>query len=131
MGHILEIEYEYVRVYLNLLSLHALFERCVSNSPIQRNAFPHPGTSAPNGSTHANRPDGVIPPDTLRQWSEDDRKYVSAVSDGCRNVLKVVVDGLLPNDYLKHSPVRTYFRIIAVGVILIKVCFPVPWNNQC
>jgi hypothetical protein len=51
------------------------------------------------------------------------------VIEGCRNVLKVVVDGLLPNEYLKHCPVRTYFRIISVAVILLKVrhvflCFP-------
>ena len=31
-----------------------------------------------------------------------------------------VVDGLLPGDYLKHAPVRTYFRIISGAMFLLK-----------
>lgn len=32
-----------------------------------------------------------------------------------------MVDGLLPDDYLKHVPVRTYFRILSAAMFLLKV----------
>jgi hypothetical protein len=35
-------------------------------------------------------------------------------------VLKVVVEGLYPGDYLRHAPVRTFFRIVSVAIILLK-----------
>lgn len=38
----------------------------------------------------------------------------------CRNVLRVVVDGLAPGGYLKHAPVRTFFRIVSVTLVLVK-----------
>jgi hypothetical protein len=60
----------------------------------------------------------------LRSYvNNDDRMQIVQVIDGCRNVLKVVMDELLPGEFLKHCSVRTYFRIIAVAVILIKVRF--------
>ncbi len=35
-------------------------------------------------------------------------------------MLKVVVDGLHPGGYLRHAPVRTFFRIVSVAIILLK-----------
>lgn len=35
-------------------------------------------------------------------------------------MLKVVVEGLYPGDYLRHAPVRTFFRIVSVAIILLK-----------
>ena len=34
--------------------------------------------------------------------------------------MKIVVDGLYPGDYLRHAPVRTFFRIVSVAIILLK-----------
>jgi hypothetical protein len=45
---------------------------------------------------------------------------VREVVEGSRNLLKTVVDGLLPDNYLKHAPVRTYFRIISGAMFLLK-----------
>ena len=39
--------------------------------------------------------------------------------EGSRNLLRTVVEGLLPGDYLKHAPVRTYFRIISGAMFLL------------
>lgn len=106
--HILSIEYEYVRIYVNSLSLQAVVERCTtyagaqSNSPETQNYF------------------GKLPMGSLGEYSDADKAYVREVVDGSRNLLRIVVHNLLPGDYLKHAPVRTYFRIISGAMFLLK-----------
>jgi hypothetical protein len=56
----------------------------------------------------------------LGGFSSADQDYVREVVNGSRNLLKTVVVGLLPGDYLKHAPVRTYFRIISGAMFLLK-----------
>ncbi|ORY19584.1 hypothetical protein BCR34DRAFT_595522 [Clohesyomyces aquaticus] len=112
LRHVLTIEYEYTRVYLNSLALQAVVERCTHNTPRQ-------GHADINGSTSASR-DGAIPLSTLSKWYGNDRHYIDEVIDASRNVLKVVCDGLYPGDYLRHAPVRTFFRIVSVAIILLK-----------
>jgi hypothetical protein len=113
--HILTIEYEYVRIYINSLSLQAVVERCTNNN------------NNPNGSSTGNMfsPEtqnywGKMPLTSLGGFSAADQQYVKEVVDGSRNLLRTVVDGLLPGGYLKHSPVRTYFRIISGAMFLLK-----------
>jgi hypothetical protein len=116
LRQVLIIEFEYTRVYLNSLALQAVVERCTHNTPMQTHAQPH-GMETPrttNGDGHA------IPFSTLTKWYANDRHYINEVIDASRNVLKVVVDGLYPGDYLRHAPVRTFFRIVSVAIILLK-----------
>lgn len=47
--------------------------------------------------------------------------YIREVINSSRIVLRHVVEGLLPNDQLKHAPVRTYFRIVSAAMFLLKV----------
>lgn len=47
--------------------------------------------------------------------------YVKEVVRASRNLLRQVVDGLLPDDYLKHVPVRTFFRVLSGAMFLLKV----------
>jgi hypothetical protein len=54
------------------------------------------------------------------KWYGNDRHYINEVIDASRNVLIAVVDGLYPGDYLRHAPVRTFFRIVSVAIILLK-----------
>lgn len=115
LRHILTIEYEYCRVYLNSLALQAVVERCTHNTPMQNHLQPPNG-----GSSSAPKDGGAIPFSTLVKWYGNDRYYIKEVIDASRNVLKVVVDGLYPGDYLKHAPVRTFFRIVSVAIILLK-----------
>ena len=105
LRHVLIIEFEYTRVYLNSLALQAVVERCT-----------HDSDNAPNSNTTG----GAIPFSTLTKWYRNDRHYIDEVIDASRNVLKVVVDGLYPGDYLRHAPVRTFFRIVSVAIILLK-----------
>lgn len=116
MRYILEIEYEYCRVYLFALPLQAVAERCANEQG--STLLDHPLESAARNGI---RPDpAAIAPETLAKQFGGDRKYMVLVGDSARNLLKVVVDGLAPGDYLKHAPVRTYFRIISVAIMLLK-----------
>lgn len=49
--------------------------------------------------------------------------YIKEVVDASRTILRYVVEELLPDDYLKHAPVRVYFRIVSAAMFLLKVCF--------
>ena len=47
--------------------------------------------------------------------------YIKEVVDASRTILRYVVYDLLPDDYLKHAPVRVYFRIVSAAMFLLKV----------
>lgn len=47
--------------------------------------------------------------------------FIDEVVRGARMILQAVVDVLLPLDQLKYLPVRTYFRILAAVLYLLKV----------
>lgn len=118
--HILTIEYEYVRIYVNSLSLQAVVERCTNNAGNHTNGS-HTGPNAGNGlSPETQNYYGKLPLARLGGFSTADQDYCREVVDGSRNLLKTVVDDLLPGDYLKHAPVRTYFRIISGAMFLLK-----------
>lgn len=122
LRHILTIEYEYVRIYVNSLSLQAVVERCTNNAN---------GSSANGGGNSAANHNSQLSPQTILNYGKlplgqlggftaTDQEYVREVVGGCRNLLRTVVDGLLPGGYLKHAPVRTYFRIISGAMFLLK-----------
>ncbi|KFY10034.1 hypothetical protein V492_05240 [Pseudogymnoascus sp. VKM F-4246] len=104
--HILTIEYEYVRIYVNSLSLQAVVERCTNNAATTENRHP----------SFLNQ----IPLTLYGGFTTRDQEYVREVVDGSRNLLRTVVEGLLPGGFLKHAPVRTYFRIISGAMFLLK-----------
>jgi hypothetical protein len=114
------IEFEYTRVYLNSLALQAVVERCTNKTPPQTHARPN-GMSNGTEGNGANGDNGnAIPFSTLSKWYANDRHYINEVIDASRNVLKIVVHGLHPGGYLRHAPVRTFFRIVSVAIILLK-----------
>jgi hypothetical protein len=118
--HILSIEYEYVRIYVNSLSLQAVVERCTNNAGNHTSGSGN-GANTGNGlSPETQNYYGKLPLARLGGFSTADQDYCKEVVDGSRNLLKTVVDGLLPGDYLKHAPVRTYFRIISGAMFLLK-----------
>ncbi|KAI1098866.1 hypothetical protein F4804DRAFT_337777 [Jackrogersella minutella] len=120
--HILTIEYEYVRIYVNSLALQAVVERCTVNAGASSNAA-H-GSSLPVGNPQLSPQTqnylGNLPLGHLGGFGHEDQEYVKEVVDGCRNLLRTVVEGLLKEGYLKHAPVRTYFRIISGAMFLLK-----------
>ncbi|KAI1344328.1 hypothetical protein F5Y15DRAFT_109596 [Xylariaceae sp. FL0016] len=123
--HILTIEYEYVRIYVNSLALQAVVERCTANAPgVTTNGDRLHATVVSGGSTELSPQTqnqlGALPLGYLGGFWAADQEYVKEVVSGCRNLLRTVVDGLLQGGYLKHAPVRTYFRIISGAMFLLK-----------
>ncbi|KAK4184172.1 hypothetical protein QBC35DRAFT_477503 [Podospora australis] len=119
--HVLTIEYEYVRIYINSLSLQAVVERCTNNAgggPGGNGSVS--GHSGPQLSPQTQNYYGKLPLGQLGGFGIEDQEYVREVVNGSRNLLRTVVEGLLPGDYLKHAPVRTYFRIISGAMFLLK-----------
>jgi hypothetical protein len=121
--HILTIEYEYVRIYVNSLSLQAVVERSANHAG---STVLHAGqggsfiASAAQLSPQTQNYFGKLPLGQLGGFGATDQEYIKDVVDGCRKLLRTVVEGLLPGDYLKHAPVRTYFRIISGAMFLLK-----------
>jgi hypothetical protein len=124
MRLVLTIEYEYSRTYLHSLALQAVIQRCVSNTPVNRNV--QPVASEGNGratSESSNKSNGgAIAPGIVRKWMGTDGPYIAEVIDGCRNVFEAVKT-LAAQGHLKHCPVRTYFRIMSSAALLLKVRF--------
>jgi hypothetical protein len=114
--HILTIEYEYVRIYVNSLSLQAVVERCTNNAGQGANNTGSTAQLSPQTQNYF----GKLPLGQLGGFGAADQEYVREVVEGSRNLLRTVVNGLLPGDYLKHAPVRTYFRIISGAMFLLK-----------
>lgn len=93
---ILTIEYEYARVYINSLPLQAVLDQWTSN----------------NSPGHTQQ---------LSNLYRRNEHYVREVVNSARNLLRQIVEGLLPDQYLKHVPVRTFFRILSGAMFLLKV----------
>lgn len=122
--HILTIEYEYVRIYVNSLSLQAVVERCANIAAGQTGAVPNNAASSASTVNQLSPKTqdiyGKMPIGNIGGVSAADQEYIREVMEGSRNLLRTVVEGLLPDDYLKHAPVRTYFRIISGAMFLLK-----------
>jgi hypothetical protein len=123
--HILTIEYEYVRIYVNSLALQAVVERCTTNATgASSNNDGLSGPRGPNGNAELSPQTqnylGNLPIGHLGRFGAEDQEYVKEVVLGCRNLLGTVVEGLFKGGYLKHAPVRTYFRIISGAMFLLK-----------
>ena len=99
MRSILTIEYGYVRVYTNSLALQAVVEKCYRNTA--------------DG--------GAIPVSTMVSSYEENQEYFTEVITAAKSILQTVVEELLPDDRLKHVPIRTYSRILAGAMFGLKV----------
>ncbi|KAL8692757.1 MAG: hypothetical protein Q9218_002264, partial [Villophora microphyllina] len=97
---ILSIELEYIRLYIFSLALQAVLGHWTSS------AAPGNEEQTTYGSFSA-----------LYRRNE---VYITEVVKAARNLLRLVVEGLLPDNYLKHAPVRTHFRILSGAMFLLK-----------
>lgn len=125
---VLRIEFEYVRVYINSLALQAVVERCTSNVGIIPAQSDSKTTSSDTASGNATQPNagqrdrhGSVAFSTL--MGVQDQEYIKEVVDASRNLLRTVVEGLLPGDYLKHCPVRTYLYDLHIPPLSCNVTF--------
>jgi hypothetical protein len=120
MRHILSIEAEYVRMYINSLALQAVVERLSNNANNENiNSTLSTASMSPTSRSMTSN----IHPSTLMSLYGGDQEFVKEVVEASRSLLSTVVEGLLPNEYLKHCPIRTYFRIISGAMFLLKVSY--------
>ncbi|KAI2100311.1 zinc finger transcriptional activator, partial [Ophidiomyces ophidiicola] len=111
MRHILTIEYEYTRLYVNCLALQAVVDRwtTMSHESTQNHANGAGSTSS-----------GTVPLRVLLDQYEVNEPYIQEVVDASRKILQTVLDGLVPGDRLKHAPVRTFFRVLSGMIFILK-----------
>lgn len=124
MRSILLIEWEYARAYVNALSLQAIAERCARDDV-------HPMDPPLEMARSVTKTgDLLMTPSQLSKHFSGERQFTMKVAESARNLLKIVVEDLYPNDSLKHAPVRTYFRIISVCVLMFKsFCLGAPESD--
>lgn len=98
MRSLLAIEYGYVRVYIYSVALQAIIER-----------------RARDTDTH-NMESPIVP-----NQDDADDEYLKQITAAARSVLRTIVYDIFPGDNLKYIPVRTYSRILAGSLCLLKV----------
>lgn len=96
-----------IGIYVNCLALQAVVERwtTINNEP-----------SSKSSAASSLR--------VLMEIYRVNEKYIQEVVDASRKILHIVLDCLVPNDQLKHCPVRTFFRILSAMIFILKVCLP-------
>ncbi|CAL8574590.1 zinc finger transcriptional activator [Xanthoria parietina] len=97
---ILLIDLHYIRLYIFSLALQAVLGHWTNNVA--------PGTDEQMSNM------------AFSELYRRNEVYITEVVKAARNLLRLVVDNLLPGDYLKHAPVRTYFRILSGAMFLLK-----------
>ena len=98
-----------IDLYIHSLALQAVMEKWASSKV---NEMPqNGGPLSPSTSSHS----------AYAHFYARNEPYIKEVIDSSKIVLREVVEGLLPNDQLKHAPVRTYFRIVSAAMFLLKV----------
>jgi hypothetical protein len=105
MQHVLTMEYEYARCYINSLGLQKVVESWVSMPAGESN-----GTNAAHFDHQAK----------LRDLYSPNHEYIEAVADSARMILRSVVDGLAPGGNLRNAPVRTFLRSISGMMFTLK-----------
>ncbi|KAL4998693.1 hypothetical protein BDV10DRAFT_166635, partial [Aspergillus recurvatus] len=108
MRHILMIEYEYTRLYVNSLALQAVVDRWTTMSNEAAQAQNKPSASN-NASFHV-----------MMELYRVNEPFIQEVVDASRKILTTVLEGLVPGDHLKHAPVRTCFRILSGMIFILK-----------
>ncbi|KAL4920545.1 hypothetical protein BDW62DRAFT_198850 [Aspergillus aurantiobrunneus] len=109
MRHILMIEYEYTRLYVNSLALQAVVDRWTTMSNEAAQAQIKTGSASGSG-----------PFNVLMELYRVNEPFIQEVVDASRKILTTVLEGLVPGDHLKHAPVRTCFRILSGMIFILK-----------
>ena len=123
MQHLLSMEYDYARLYINSLGLQKVVESWIN---ISNNEAVGPNGQAQNteaGSAaraSGSKSGGVTFSLLLEIWRPN-KVYIDEVTDAARNILFAVREGLVPNGGLTHASVRSYSRILSGLMFTLKV----------
>lgn len=102
MRHVLRMEYEYARLYINSLGLQKVVGQMASQN---RNTISR-GPSTNLVAVH-----------------EENRGYIDEVRDAATQILKEACDGLGGLEALSYSPVRTFLRALSGMMFSLKVSY--------
>ncbi|KAI9733324.1 MAG: hypothetical protein M1834_003408 [Cirrosporium novae-zelandiae] len=104
MKHILRIEYNYTRLYINSLALQAVVERW-TNIPKSTYRKTEDDSEAGTQDIHSRiLPGSPVSPIMLRELYRGNEEYIQQVVDACRGLITTVVNDLRPGDFLRHAP---------------------------
>ena len=98
MRSILAIEYGYVRIYFHSVALQAIIERRVHETATYN-----------------------VESSNVPGYDNADDENIEQITAAARSVLRIVVNDIFPDDKLKYIPVRTYSRILAGSLCLLRV----------
>lgn len=108
---LLFVDYQYLRITLNNLSVQAVVERAISQND---NAVNHSMKLS-----HSSRTIKLSEELLLTSLSTSDHNLTSEVVDACVLTLKKTIH-LAHNDHLRFAPVRVYLRIVSASIFLLK-----------
>lgn len=121
MQHLLSMEYDYARLYINSLGLQKVVESWINiTNEAATNANHH--NNASHGVGDASAVSGGITFSLLLEIWRPNKEYIDEVSDAARGILKTVKEGLVPGGHLTHASVRSYFRVLSGLMFTLKVC---------
>lgn len=122
MEHLLSMEYDYARLYINSLGLQKVVESWLNLSN-EAASSGHNMSTAEHGSGMASAGSGGVTFSLLLDILRPNKEYIDEVSDAARSILKTVMEGLVPGGHLAHASVRSYFRILSGLMFTLKVNF--------
>lgn len=121
MQHLLSMEYDYARLYINSLGLQKVVESWINISN-EAASSANNLSNASHGIGVASAGSGGVTFSLLLEIWRPNKEYIDEVSDAARNILITVRDGLVPGGHLTHASVRSYFRILSGLMFTLKVC---------
>lgn len=96
---ILSIEYAYVRLCIYSVALQAVINRRYYDG-----ARDEAQGAAPNIS------------------QQEEEEHLTQTVRAAQKILRIVLDELIPDNYLRFIPVRSFSRILGAALFLLKVC---------
>ncbi len=121
MQHLLSMEYDYARLYINSLGLQKVVESWINISN-EAASSAHNVSNASHGIGVSSAGSGGVTFSLLLEIWRPNKEYIDEVSDAARSILKTVLEGLVPGGYLTYASVRLYFRILSGLMFTLKVC---------
>jgi hypothetical protein len=120
MQHLLSMEYDYARLYINSLGLQKVVESWINISN-EAASLDNNVSNASHGVGIASAGSGGVTFSLLLDIWRPNKEYIDEVSDAARSILKTVMEGLVPDGNLSHASVRSYFRILSGLMFTLKV----------
>lgn len=120
MQHLLSMEHDYARLYINSLGLQKVVESWINISNDAAASATESG-NAGHGLNVAPAGSGGVTFSLLLDIWRPNKEYIDEVSDAALSILKTVMEGLVPGGHLTHGSVRSYFRILSGLMFSLKV----------